>query len=139
MKKGIHKFIPLVAVALLLSGCATVAQKVGPVARTIADAQCSLTPEQRFYERLAYYNLTGRLLVGFCPGEPGYDDAVDEYITEPSKYKAAYYEAIVSGDPAALIEAGINIGLKFGKIHSDEDGCVVFADGGRYCPAFIDE
>lgn len=123
------------AAVLVLTGCSDLVQRIAPVADTVAGVQCGAPYEVRFAERKAYYEANGkrRLLVGFCEGEAGFDNAVQEYIVAEEAKAGALYGAL-GGDFADVVNQAIKYSVDSGGLKSDADGCFLLQDIGRFCP-----
>lgn len=123
--------------AAVLPGCANVQEGVSslvaPGAKKVAEISSSLSPEQAAAARAAYYAETERVLVGWSPGDDGYDEAVQKYITEPAEVQNAYWSSITTGSYDILIRKLQERGASFDNIKKD-GRCFVLNNGWRSCP-----
>lgn len=132
MKKII---ITIAAVAALsLTGCATIAENAAAAARGVADFQCDRSLRERLELRGLYYDQTGRVLVGYCPDDDGYDAAVKKFITEPRQIHGEVVKSILQGDYKSIVPILINAGADNADLQTDDTGCIVHANGWRNCP-----
>lgn len=121
-----------------MSGCAafdTVKNFAAGGAEKVAEAQCGLSPEARYAERKLYFEANGekRLLVGFCKGEDGFDNAVAEYVAQPSALLEIANSA-VDGDYAPAALELVKTMIQNGKLTADENGCITLPDdAGQWC------
>ena len=134
-----NKYIILLLIGFMVgaSGCASIKQGAARVAGATSHLACDAPAEARYLARIKYYEASGkdRLLVGFCKGDDviGFNDAVDKYITEPKQRQGAVTKYLETGDFTDLLRSRLAAELEFGRLKTDEEGCIEMP-GGRFCP-----
>lgn len=132
MKKGIRKFIPLIAVAIAFSGCAQLG-KVQEFAGKAAERQCEKEQWRRNLDQLlTYAAIDGKgVLKLYCPGDEGY-----EHIKQSAQFALAVFETSSSRDYVKVLELYREYQLKQGIDKDtlfDENGCSTNKTGIRLC------
>lgn len=131
------KTIAIIALcsAAVLTGCANIKEGaqslVSPAAKKVAEISSGLSPAQAAAARAAYYEETERVLVGWSPGDEGYEDAVKKYITEPAEFQSGYIQSILTGNYDSIIRLLTERG---DRITVDGDKCIVLSTGWKSCP-----
>lgn len=133
MKNSLIITVAAVA-ALSLSGCATIKENAAAAAVGVANFQCDRTDREKLEARGLYHAATGRVLVGYCEGDDGYDDAVKKFITDPQKIHGKVVRGILSGDYQSVIPVLLKAGKDNGDLELDSVGCVIRPSGWRHCP-----
>lgn len=132
MKHGIRKFIPLVAIAFIVSGCAQLGN-LQSLAGKAAERQCEKEQWRRSIDRLlGYVALDGKGVPALhCPGDPQYQAA-----KEAAPVALSIFDALTSGNVIkayeSLNELAIKQGFPAGEL-VDSDGCITNARGWRVC------
>ncbi len=124
----------ILSAILFLQACTATKLIAIKGAQRVAGLQCSLSLEVRAAQRLAYFDATKRVLVGWCPNEAGYPEAVVAHI-DAERDIDMVRKSLLSGDWETAWKLAISAGIKRGRIKPDADGCfsLPFMEG-RYCP-----
>lgn len=127
--------IIMATLSLALASCGTVIEKGAVVAERVGDFQCSTPLSIRETERIVYHEANGqkRLLVGFCPGDKDYAEAVQRWYTDV-KAKNTAYKAALSGDFKTIAAEAVRQSVLSGNLKTDADGCFLLDGVGRFCP-----